>query len=133
MIRLGIRITKDICYALLKIKNSPEYDDFVKKFNKAMIEGEGNVLVEEYRIFERSKDKILKRIDESTRTILLRLIGQHESTRKKGLYRVRAIKGYERYMRVLKNKSFESLPEIYSFLVIQLNRSISYFRIHRRL
>jgi hypothetical protein len=133
MIRLGIRIAKDIRYALLKIKNSSEYEEFLKKRERAMIDGEGNVPMKEYRIFEAAKDKILKRIDESTRVILLRLIGPHESTRKRGLYRARSIKGYERYMRVLKGVALEILPEIHSFLVIQLDRSISYFRIHRRL
>ena len=133
MLRLGIRVSKDIRYVLSKIANSSEYEDFVEKFEKAMIEGEGNVSTKQYRIFEAAKDKLLIRIDGSTRTILLRLIGPHESTKRKGLYRARAIRGYERYMRVLKSNAFEVLPKIYSFLVIRLNESISYFRIYRRL
>ncbi|MDP2947623.1 MAG: hypothetical protein Q8N88_05905 [Nanoarchaeota archaeon] len=132
MIRLGVRVSRAVQYVLFKIKGSLEYDDFKEKLKKAKIEGEGNVPMKQYRIFETAKDRILKRIGESTREILMQLIVSHKSTKKEGLYRRRAIKGYERYIRTLLKRHIpEILPEIYEFLEKELDEGIDFFRIGR--
>ena len=127
-IRLGIRISEDVKGVLLKIRESKEYEKFQEEFKKAMAEGEGNVLMEEYRVFKITKERTLKAIYESTYGILMRLIGPHRSTEDEKLYRIRAIRGYKRHIRtLLKRNCIKIIPDIYKFLEEELDRGFEHF------
>jgi hypothetical protein len=133
MIRLGIRIRNDIRRVLFNIRESEEYEDFSRIFVAVKNRPEYDLNEVEKRVFRLKKNKILARIGERTRLSLLHCISPHESKRKKGLYRKKAVAGYEKYARVLLKNVSQILPDIYSFVEIELNNSISYFRIHMRI
>jgi len=133
MLRIGIGIRKDIRRVLFKIQESSDYEKFLEILKVVKTKHSYEVTERERQIFRAKKDRIMIRVSEQTRASLLRCISPHESKRKKGLYRIRAVKGYEKYARVLLHNVFQILPDLYSFVEIELNNAISYFRIHMRI
>lgn len=131
MIRLGVRVVEDITRALLKIKESDEYKEFLQQYKIITQVRSCEVTRQESECFKRLRRKIEIRVYEQTEAILYRLVEKFRSKKKKNFYVKRSIRPYQRFISVLKSKVHEILPELFNDFVFEIDEAERFFRFYR--
>lgn len=131
MIRLGVRVVEDITRALLKIKESDEYKEFLQQYKIITQVRSCEVTRQESERFKRLRRKIEIRVYEQTEAILYRLVEKFRSKKKKNFYVKKSIRPYQRFISVLKGGVREILPELFNDFVFEIDEAERFFRFYR--